>query len=178
MYNSDLSYLDDLKERYIFALTNKKLMDDYKQYTSSFSQGYITMKNTKSSYIWTTHTQEIDISKETNIFVERVYEWILGFYADYNINFDLYIGNIFQNHYNIEKNIYTPLIKESGEYFMHCSLNCPNNNTALEIRNITTTCNFCNIKNEINLILLGVILDDNERRNTNIDDIKEITISL
>ena len=49
--NIDLSYINDLKERYIFALINKKLMDDYKQYTSSFDQGYITMKNTAIPYI-------------------------------------------------------------------------------------------------------------------------------
>ena len=92
--NIDLSYINDLKERYIFALINKKLMDDYKQYPSSFSQGHTTMKNTNSTYILTTHTQKINIFQKTR-FITLIYVWILGFYADYNIEFNLYTNNIF-----------------------------------------------------------------------------------
>ena len=173
--NIDLSYINDLKERYIFALINKKLMDDYKQYPSSFSQGHTTMKNTNSTYILTTHTQKINIFQKTR-FITLIYVWILGFYADYNIEFDLYTNNIFQYHYCVEKNEYSPLIKESEEYYMH-SLNCPNNNTVLEIHNITTTkCNLTN--NKINLIFLGVILNNPERKDTNTSEIKDITINL
>ena len=59
---------------------------------------------------------------------------------------------------------------------MH-SLNCPNNNTVLEIHNITTTkCNLTN--NKINLIFLGVILNNPERKDTNTSEIKDITINL
>ena len=60
---------------------------------------------------------------------------------------------------------------------MH-SLNCPNNNNALEIRNLTTTYNLCKVTEEIKLILLGVILNYDERKETNTSGITEISINL
>ena len=174
-----LSYLEDLKERYTFGLTNGIIMNDYKQYISSYNEA-ITILNDKKDipFIYATHVQEIDISQENTKFVTRIYEYVLGFYSDYYISFDLYIGDIFQNHYYVDKNKYVPLTKESGDVFIHCSLNCPNNNNALEIRNLTTTYDLCKVTEEIKLIFLGVILNYDERKETSTSGITEISINL
>ena len=187
---NSLLYMNKLKEKYKFGLINNLVLNDYTQFPSSFKEAQQLLNNANESAIETPFTfatdiQIIDTTQTGSKYVKRNYEWVLGFYADYDIEFDLYVDNVLQNHYHVKKNEYSPLTKQTleeryssstNEFYMHCSRNCPNDNDALEIRNLTTTND--EITNEIKLILLGVVLNYNESKETISSLIKEDILTI
>lgn len=168
--SDNLSYLESLKLTYTIGLSNNLVWQDYTQFPSGYKETIEIILGTDIPFGLGTHTQTIDTTQPGNLFVERNYEWVLGFYSDDDLEFDIYENHVFQNHYCVKKFMFLPLVKHD-EYYMHCSKNCPHGNNALEIRNLTTT------QKEIKLISLGVALNHDEFNETLASGIQEVIIS-
>lgn len=106
--------------------------------------------------------QYILIDPNKKNYVTRELPYVVGFYSDYGVDFDIYINNEFTQHYSLIREKLT-ILKIHDDPIIHCSKVCPNEDDALEIRNIRT--NF--ITDEIKIVVLGI--------NVNNDKFNELT---
>jgi len=79
-------------------------------------------------------TQEKTLDKRTVNYIGRSYDLLVGFYSLIDISFELWLGDVLQNIYNIKKNIFVPLTNKDGVILIVALLNC--HQTAVTIQNV------------------------------------------
>jgi len=86
------------------------------------------------------------------LYSPRYFDLAFGIYTDTNMEFDIYIGTMFQNHYVMKVNSFTPFTNEKGEFVALSDSIC------MDYVNIE----ICNLKQDTDsprLILLACCLD-------------------
>ena len=167
-----LPYLEELKSRYVLGLTleNGKHMNEIFNFTTvNYSRE--RLRSSPKKWEWARYEQDFELGIETPQYVEDETDWLFGFYCDKHVSFDLYLDGKLQNHYDLVKNQFAPLMRSSGVYFIRCQLNNPEE--LLELRNIQTTDALCQIKNEVSIYLLGGVLNAEESIRTQSTGISE-----
>jgi hypothetical protein len=79
-------------------------------------------------------TQEKTLDKRVINYVGRTYDLLVGFYSYIDISFELWLGDVLQNTYNVPQNTFVPLVNKTGNILMVALLNC--HQTAVTIQNV------------------------------------------
>jgi hypothetical protein len=92
-------------------------------------------------------TQEKTLDKRVVNYIGRSYDLLVGFI---DITFELWLGDVLQNVYNIPRNTFVPLTNTTGHIIMIVILNC--HKTAVTIKNIVSS------ENEASILQIGATL--------------------
>lgn len=141
-------YINEFIPNFIKGV-NCKILEDYRS-LKILSKGEFC-----NNYSLKMVDQFILINSDKKIFVTRELPYVLGFYSDYDIEFDIYIKGEFQQHYLLTKGNLS-ILKLKDEPTIHFSKICSSDENALEIKNITTT--YPLITDEIKIVVLGLEL--------------------
>ena len=76
-------------------------------------------------------SQEKILDKSIN-YIGRSYDLLVGFYSYIDITFELWIGDVLQNVYNIPRNTFVPLTNTTGHIIMIAILNCHKTTTTIQ----------------------------------------------
>jgi hypothetical protein len=81
--------------------------------------------------------QEKTLDKRVVNYIGRSYDLFVGFYSYIDISFELWIGDVLQNMYDIPRNTFVPLTNKTGNILMIALLNC--HQTSVTIQNVKST---------------------------------------
>jgi hypothetical protein len=141
-------YIDDLKTK-IKTLLDTPVREDSMDRTIFLKPQEVFIKVYQDKYPYCLGSQEKILDNSIN-YIGRSYDLLVGFYSYIDITFELWLGDVLQNVYNIPRNTFVPLTNITGHIIMIAILNC--HKTAVSIQNIISA------ENEASILQIGATL--------------------